>query len=366
MRSSSVCPGSSSEVGPDVEAEASKVDRPHDVGEVGGDESARGGAVRGAHDRGPQPVRRAVRDPLLEERRARGPVGEPLQQHRPAAHGRQERLADAEVVVDEVELGLAPLGEEHLAWRWSPKPGARPPPAPRRRLQPRLHRRSRRRSAAAIGPPPPAATRRPAVATLTAVLRPTPRTLRAGALAGAAMLGLLATACASGRGAASAATPTAGPTSTGAPTSGSAAAPSASSTAGGSTAAPTAAGTTAGATPVPGSSTAAGPAHTSCKGVVHIGDSTSVGLISPSYLKDPAATDRRAVRPSRRHREAPRDLRGPLDPGDDAQPDQRLRHRPQPQGGRLQGLLGVRAGHDGHGQRRRRQPHHAGRRASTG
>ena len=42
------------------------------------------------------------------------PSREPLQHHRPAAHRREQRLADRLVVPDEVELGLAPLGEEQL------------------------------------------------------------------------------------------------------------------------------------------------------------------------------------------------------------------------------------------------------------
>ncbi len=54
------------------------------------------------------------RDPLLEERVAGGAVGEPLQQHRPPAHGRQQRLGDGEVVAGQVELGLPVLGEEDL------------------------------------------------------------------------------------------------------------------------------------------------------------------------------------------------------------------------------------------------------------
>ncbi len=42
------------------------------------------------------------------------PFGEALHQRRPAAHRAHQRLGEAEVVVDEVELRLAVLGEEHL------------------------------------------------------------------------------------------------------------------------------------------------------------------------------------------------------------------------------------------------------------
>ena len=55
-----------------------------------------------------------LRHPLLEERRAARALGEPLQQHRAAAHGAHERLGDAQVVLGQVGLGLAPLGEVDL------------------------------------------------------------------------------------------------------------------------------------------------------------------------------------------------------------------------------------------------------------
>jgi hypothetical protein len=41
-------------------------------------------------------------------------VREALHQRRPSSHGAQERLGDGEVVVDEVELGLAAVCEEDL------------------------------------------------------------------------------------------------------------------------------------------------------------------------------------------------------------------------------------------------------------
>ena len=61
-----------------------------------------------------QPVRRALGHPLLEERRSAGALGEALHEHGAPAHRAHQRLGDGDVVADEVELGLAPLGEEHL------------------------------------------------------------------------------------------------------------------------------------------------------------------------------------------------------------------------------------------------------------
>ena len=43
-----------------------------------------------------------------------GAVREPLHEHRPSAHRAHQRFFDREVVLDEVELGLAALGEHHL------------------------------------------------------------------------------------------------------------------------------------------------------------------------------------------------------------------------------------------------------------
>ena len=61
-----------------------------------------------------QPVGRASGHALLEERRPVGAVREALHQGRSAAHRAHQRLGDAQVVVDEVELGLAALREEDL------------------------------------------------------------------------------------------------------------------------------------------------------------------------------------------------------------------------------------------------------------
>ena len=71
------------------------------------------GAVRRRDRRRLEPGRRVLRDALLEERVTARAPREPLQHHRPAAHRREQRLPDRLVVADEVELGLAPRGEEH-------------------------------------------------------------------------------------------------------------------------------------------------------------------------------------------------------------------------------------------------------------
>ena len=73
-------------VRPHVEPEAAEVHRPHEVREVGGDQRARRRAVRRADDRRLEPLGRVVGHALLEERRARRAVREPLHEHRPALH----------------------------------------------------------------------------------------------------------------------------------------------------------------------------------------------------------------------------------------------------------------------------------------
>ncbi len=100
---------------PDMKAEAPEVHRPQDVSEVGGDQGTRRGPVGRADYRGLEPVGTGVRDALLEERRPGRPVGKTLEQHRAPTHGTDQRLLNRLVVVDEIKLGLAPLGEVDLA-----------------------------------------------------------------------------------------------------------------------------------------------------------------------------------------------------------------------------------------------------------
>ena len=99
---------------PDVKAQAGQVDRPQHMGQVTGHQGLGRSAVGGGHDRGLEPFRMVLRHALLEERRAGGAVGEPLEQDRAAAHGPHQRLLDGLVVVDQVQLRLSPLGEEDL------------------------------------------------------------------------------------------------------------------------------------------------------------------------------------------------------------------------------------------------------------
>ena len=75
-----------------------------------------------------EPGRRRLGHPLLEERLAAGAVGEALEQHRPVADRLDQGLLDGQVVVDEVELGLAAGAEEHLV-----RVGDRTPRCPPRR-----------------------------------------------------------------------------------------------------------------------------------------------------------------------------------------------------------------------------------------
>src|SRR5258708_38918935 len=94
---------------PDVEADAANVDRPYHMGQAGRDERVRGRPVRGADDCRLQPVRAQLRDPFLEEGRAADSVWITLEENWAALHRPHQRRLDRLVIVDEVELGLAPL-----------------------------------------------------------------------------------------------------------------------------------------------------------------------------------------------------------------------------------------------------------------
>jgi len=102
------------QVGPHVQADAAEVHGPHDVGDVGRNQRLRGRAVGRLHGGGLQPVGRVLGHALLEERRSAGPVRVALHQHRAATEGTHQRLLDRQVVVGEIELGLATLREERL------------------------------------------------------------------------------------------------------------------------------------------------------------------------------------------------------------------------------------------------------------
>ena len=106
--------GVGGEVRPDVEAEAAEVGRPHDVRDVADHQRTRRCAVHRADRRRLQPVGGCVRDALLEEAGPVGAVAEALQQNGTTLHRPENLLVDRQVVVDEVELGLAALREVDL------------------------------------------------------------------------------------------------------------------------------------------------------------------------------------------------------------------------------------------------------------
>ena len=114
MRSSSAWSGSSALQRPHVEAEAAEVDRPGHVRDVGDDQRVGGGAVDGADLGGRQPRRARSSGPASGRTTPPAPFGIALEQHRPTAHRPHQRPGDRLVVADEVELGLAALGEEDL------------------------------------------------------------------------------------------------------------------------------------------------------------------------------------------------------------------------------------------------------------
>ena len=129
----------------------------------------RRGAVGRADHRRLQPVGRARRAPASGRTTCPpAPSGKRCSSTGRPPMARSSGSRDRLVVADEVELGLAPLGEEHLVRAGSPPARARPPPPPPRR-QPPADRR-----------PPP--DRRASSARSDRVdrpLRPTPATLRA-------------------------------------------------------------------------------------------------------------------------------------------------------------------------------------------
>ena len=99
---------------PRVKAETSQIHRPDEMGKICDDQCPRLGAVGRLHDGGVQPFGRAVGNALLEEVRAVSAVGEALQQHRPIAHLAHDCIANREVVLHEIELGIAAGCEEDL------------------------------------------------------------------------------------------------------------------------------------------------------------------------------------------------------------------------------------------------------------
>ena len=239
---------------------------------------------------GGEPVGRARRAPASGRTTCRSaPFG-----NRCSSTGRPPIAAmsgsrDGEVVVDEVELGVAPLGEEDLA-------GVADGHGATGHVQ----------LDGVVGRHPAtvdATTGTGGTGTFTLPMT-APRPLRAtvGAAAAVVAAGLLVACGSSGGGTTATLAPPSGggdgttttaaasavtTASAGTAPSGTTAAPATAATA---TAAPATA-PTASTTPAPGSpggSATAAAATTSCKAVVHLGDSTSVGLVSPSFISDPA------------------------------------------------------------------------------
>ena len=105
-------------LGPDrvrVEVDAAEVADPGEARGVIDDDLVGGPAGREGQGRGPDELGQVLRRPLLEERLARGPIDEALEGHRPATGAAQGALGDRLVVGDEVQLGVAGLGEIDLA-----------------------------------------------------------------------------------------------------------------------------------------------------------------------------------------------------------------------------------------------------------
>ena len=98
-----------------VEVDAAEVGDPGQAGRVVDDDLVGGPAGREGQGRRPDELGHVLRRPLLEERLPGGAVDEPLERHRPPAGAAQRPVGDRQVVLDEVELGVAGLREVDLA-----------------------------------------------------------------------------------------------------------------------------------------------------------------------------------------------------------------------------------------------------------
>jgi hypothetical protein len=101
--------------GPRVPVDHPEVDAPHEVRGVVGHELARVAPAGERDGRRLQPLGRAVRHALLKERLSVDAVDPALHHGRPVAQAAHDGVGALDVVVDEVELGQAALGEERLA-----------------------------------------------------------------------------------------------------------------------------------------------------------------------------------------------------------------------------------------------------------
>ena len=100
--------------GPWVPVDHAEVHAPDEVRGVVRNELARGAAAGERDGRGLDPLRRRLRHALLEERLARHPVDPALHHRRALAQAAEDRRGALDVVVDEIELREAALGEERL------------------------------------------------------------------------------------------------------------------------------------------------------------------------------------------------------------------------------------------------------------
>ena len=100
---------------PGIPVDHPEVHAPQQVGPVVGDQLAGVAPAGEGHGGGLQPLRRALGHPLLEERLPAHAVHPPLQDGGAVAQAAHDRVLALDVVVGEVELRQAGLGEEHLA-----------------------------------------------------------------------------------------------------------------------------------------------------------------------------------------------------------------------------------------------------------
>jgi hypothetical protein len=99
---------------PRVELDGRHLHRPGHVRDLGDAQFVGGPVVaRELHPHGLHPVRSAVRQPLLVHLLAGHAVGEPVQHARPLPQRAHDPVSDRQVVLHQVELGLAARREVH-------------------------------------------------------------------------------------------------------------------------------------------------------------------------------------------------------------------------------------------------------------
>ena len=100
--------------GPRVEIQAAEVDRPDEVGHVDRTQLPRAPAAGEGHRHRLHPVGERLGDALLVEKLAARAVGVPLEHGWSLANAAERPWTDGQVVLNQVQLGLAPCGEKHL------------------------------------------------------------------------------------------------------------------------------------------------------------------------------------------------------------------------------------------------------------